>query len=258
MIFLMDVKYLGFSCNNGEINMRLDEHMLKEAIENGYDFALLRFYTWKPKCVSLGKNQKTPSADLPSGVDVVRRITGGRALLHDKELTYSIVAPILEGDGVLDSYRHVSDGLVAGFKKLGLEVECSSNKGSNAAYCMEISCGADISYKGRKLVGSAQFRSRGYFLQHGSILLDIDFELLEEIFSKKIDKNSIATLREIGANITLEELENKLRCGIEEHFRHKYNIRGSLQALRGGKHPSAKESVRKTKSVRTQKQRKNT
>lgn len=218
----MKVNILEFACNNGETNMKLDEKMLENAILRSSDEADVRFYTWSPRCVSLGKNQK--EVDLKNlgslEVDVVRRVTGGRALLHDMELTYSIVAPILNGESVLDSYKKVSDGIISGFKRLDVELEYAALKSENAKYCMNISCGADISYKGKKLVGSAQFRSQGYFLQHGSILFDADFDFIEKIFEQKVDRNSIATIKDIDDTITVEKLVEALEYGFKERFRY--------------------------------------
>ena len=83
---------------------------------------------------------------------------------------------------------------------------------------MNISSRADVSYMGKKLIGSAQFRSRGYILQHGSILYDLDFELAQKIFRQEIDKNSIVTLNEINPNIEQNELIEALKQGFCEKF----------------------------------------
>ena len=91
-------------------------------------------------------------------------------------------------------------------------------RSKNLRYCMNISCGADVSYKGRKLIGSAQFRSRGYLLQHGSILYDLDFELVEKIFKQKVEKNSIVTLNEINDKLTQGTIIDALKSSFKEKF----------------------------------------
>lgn len=216
----MNVNFLGFSCNNGYTNMALDEAMLRDVISIEKKSTFVRFYTWSPRCISLGKNQK--DIDLSGfDIDVVRRITGGRALLHDNELTYSIAAPIEKGESVLESYKNVSDAIILGMKELGIELEYAGKKTENAQYCMNISCGADISYKGKKLVGSAQFRSQGYFLQHGSILFDADFDFIEKLFGQKVERHSIATIKEINDKISIHDLVKALEFGFYEKFRNK-------------------------------------
>ena len=84
---------------------------------------------------------------------------------------------------------------------------------------MNISMGADISYQGRKFIGSAQYRKNGYLLQHGSIPYDLDFELIEKIFNQKVDKNSIITLNEIKENLSTREIIEALKLGFKEKFK---------------------------------------
>jgi lipoate-protein ligase A len=146
-----------------------------------------------------------------NNIDIVRRLTGGRGLLHDKELTYSIVTPISSlkcGDSVVNSYKEISQFLINGFKKLDIKLEFPTNKKPNTKfdYCMLISTGADLCYNGKKFVGSAQFRKEGYILQHGSILLDYNTELIQKIFGENPNENSLTSLKEINPKITLEDL----------------------------------------------------
>ena len=221
MIIFMNVNFKSCDCNIvncGKVNMELDLNMLEEAILNQSQDAFVRFYNWLPKCISLGKNQPFEEFYNDLGIDIVRRPTGGRALLHDKELTYCFVSPIKKGQSVIDSYKDISDALILGFKKLGIELNYSGERTKNLRYCMNISCGADVSYMGRKLIGSAQFRSRGYLLQHGSILYDLDFDLVEKIFKQKVEKNSIITLNEIAKNFSQDDLIQALKAGFREKF----------------------------------------
>lgn len=198
--------------------MELDLKMLNEAILNESKDATVRFYNWSPKCISLGKNQPFEDFYNDLGIDIVRRPTGGRALLHDRELTYCFVSPVKRGQSVIESYKDISDALISGFKKLGIELDYAGEHKGNMRYCMNISCGADVCYKGKKLIGSAQFRSRGYLLQHGSILHDLDFDLVEKIFRQRADRNSIALLNEINPYLTQKELICALKEGFCEKF----------------------------------------
>ena len=217
----MNVNFLNCDCNIvncGENNMELDLKMLHDAILTSSKDMFVRFYNWSPKCISLGKNQHEEEFYKDFGIDIVRRPTGGRALLHDMELTYCVVSPVIKGQSVIQSYKEISNALILGFKKLGIELNYAGEHKGNMRYCMNISCGADVCHNGKKLIGSAQFRSQGYFLQHGSILYDLDFNLVEKIFRQKTDRNAIATLKEINPNISQKELICALKEGFCEKF----------------------------------------
>lgn len=210
------MKYIDFETKTGEENMQIDSDLLEFAIKNQLQEPTFRLYAWSPACVSLGRNQDEDFLDKEflksKNIDVVRRLTGGRALLHDKELTYSYVCPVssLEnGESVVNSYKEISQILIDGFEKLRINLEFGQKKPhTKFDYCMSISTGADLSFEGKKLIGSAQFRKEGYILQHGSILFDYDKDLIERIFGEKIDENSITCLREINPDITYEDIKN--------------------------------------------------
>ncbi len=215
----MNVNFTDENCNivnNGKFNMDYDLAMLNYAIENNIDYAVVRFYQWYPKCISLGKNQDENSIN-PMGLDVVKRVSGGRALLHDAELTYCFVSKIFK-PSIIESYKDISDGLILGFKKLGIELEYAKNKNEKYEYCMNISSGADVSYKGRKFIGSAQFRKQGYLLQHGSIPYSLDYELIEKIFSSPVEKEKIITLNEINPDLSTRQIIEALKEGFIEKF----------------------------------------
>ena len=132
-------------------------------------------------------------------------------MLHDNEITYSYICPIsfLEnGENVVNSYKEISKILIDAFKKLDIELDFGGTKKVNGHkdYCMLVSTGADLCYKNRKLIGSAQFRKEGYILQHGSILYDYDKELLEKIFKEEVDTSSIISIKEINSNITQKDI----------------------------------------------------
>lgn len=195
--------------------MQIDSDLLDNAIKKQAKEPTFRLYGWKPACVSLGRNQKDGFIDeillKNYKIDIVRRLTGGRALLHDNEITYSYVCPtssLKHGENVVESYKEISQILIDAFKKIGIELDFGGERKpqGHKDYCMLVSTGADLCWNGRKLIGSAQFRKEGYILQHGSILYDYDKNLLEKIFKEKVDTSSIVSLKEINPNITKQDI----------------------------------------------------
>lgn len=195
--------------------MRIDSDLLDSAIENKLDYPIFRLYAWKPACVSLGRNQKDDFLDRgflkENNIDVVRRLTGGRALLHADEITYSFICPTLylkNGEHVVSSYKEISRILIDKFKTIGIDLDFGSNKPVKTGfdYCMLISTGADLCYHGKKLIGSAQCRKQGYILQHGSILYDYDKALLEKIFKEPVSTDEITSIKEINPELTKEKI----------------------------------------------------
>ena len=209
------MKYIKFGTFTGQENMQIDSDLLDEAINTESKEHIFRLYAWSPKCISLGRNQKDDFIKKHS-IDVVRRLTGGRALLHDNEITYSYVMPVKEGIGVSESYKEISGILIDFFKTLGIELDFGENKkiSTKFDYCMLISTGADVCFQGKKIIGSAQFRKKGYILQHGSILFDYNKEFLEELFGEKVQ--GITTVKEILPDMTREELVRLLENYIQK------------------------------------------
>ena len=206
----MKVNFLyEFKKYSGKENMDIDLSVLNDAILKKSDELFVRFYGWEPKCISLGRNQKPFISSVE--IDVVTRPTGGRALLHDNEITYMVVGKIPDGYSVIQTYKMVSDILIDGFKKLSVNLTYGGDRGGSNKYCMNISSGADISYMGKKLIGSAQFRREGYFLQHGSILRDIDYSFFEKVFTEPIDREKIITINEINPKLTDDEIIQALK-----------------------------------------------
>lgn len=209
------MQFINFETNTGAKNMQIDSDLLDLAIKNQLQEPIFRLYAWSPACVSLGRNQNDEFLDkelLKSlNIDVVKRLTGGRALLHDKELTYSYICPVSylkNGESVIASYKEISQILIDGFAKLNIPLEFPQNKKAHTKfdYCMSISTGADLSHNGKKLIGSAQFRKEGYILQHGSILFDYDKKLIEKIFNEKVDETSLTTIKEIAPTLDINSL----------------------------------------------------
>lgn len=209
------MKYINYQVLTGQENMRIDSDLLDSAIENKLDYPIFRLYAWKPACVSLGRNQKGDFLDRSflkeNNIDVVRRLTGGRALLHADEITYSFICPasyLKNGEHVVSSYKEISRILIDKFKTIGIDLDFGSNKPIKTGfdYCMLISTGADLCYHGKKLIGSAQCRKQGYILQHGSILYDYDKALLEKIFKEPVSTDEITSIKEINPKLTKEKI----------------------------------------------------
>ena len=211
------MRYIPFEIKTGKENMQIDSDLLDFAIENQLTEPIFRLYGWSPACVSLGRNQREDFIDRnllnKYNIDVVRRLTGGRALLHDNEITYSYICPvnsIQNGENVTESYKKISKILIKCMNNLGIELHSGGTKKfrGHVDYCMLVSTGADLCFDGRKLIGSAQFRKNGYILQHGSILYDYDKKLLENIFKEELDTSSITSIKEINPKITKEDIIN--------------------------------------------------
>lgn len=209
------MKFIPYEVKTGQENMQTDSDLLEYAIKNQLKEPTFRLYGWSPACVSLGRNQKSDFLDVDflkqNNIDYVRRLTGGRALLHDDEITYSYICPasfLENGENVVNSYKEISKILIDAFKKLDIELDFGGTKKvkGHMDYCMLVSTGADLCYQNRKLIGSAQFRKEGYILQHGSILYDYDKELLEKIFKEEVDTSSIISVKEINPIISKNDI----------------------------------------------------
>lgn len=164
----------------GSANMAIDDAIL-QAVGAGYSLPTIRLYAWNPPCLSLGYGQKAADVDFvrvaERGWDVVRRPTGGRAILHTDELTYSVALPAgddIAAGSVVESYRRISRALVAGLVKLGVQPEAEQRAepiDSSGPVCFEVPSHYEITTGGRKLIGSAQVRRKDGVLQHGSLPL---------------------------------------------------------------------------------------
>lgn len=167
----------------GAVNMGVDQALLASVQEGGAP--VLRLYVWDPPCLSLGRNQHAAGLyDMDraaaAGIDIVRRPTGGLAVLHDRELTYCVLAPITTFGGARAAYAAINSALVHGLRSLGVPAELAAVSdrparrpaGDAADPCFQAPAPGEVVAAGRKLVGSAQRYEGGALLQHGSILLD--------------------------------------------------------------------------------------
>jgi len=174
--------------------MALDEAILETTIKMKSS-PTLRLYSWSRPCLSLGHAQPISQIDLDRiqtlGWEIVRRPTGGRAILHADELTYSVTATIdhpLFSGGVLESYRTISQGLVCALEMLKVEIEIQperklTNDEREQAICFELPSSYEITAHGKKLVGSAQVRRKGGMLQHGSLPLGGDITRICQVLA---------------------------------------------------------------------------
>jgi lipoate-protein ligase A len=202
----------------GVENMALDEAILM-SVTKGEAPPTLRLYAWDPPCLSIGYAQ--PIADVDQkmlsefGWDLVRRPTGGRAILHADELTYAVIASSTDqhvGGSVLESYQRISRGLVAALTLLGLSVEVQpelsvpEDQRSNPV-CFQVPSAYEITVNGRKLIGSAQVRRRGGVLQHGSLPLSGDITRICKVlrFENEASRSQAVEFLENRA-ATVEEL----------------------------------------------------
>ncbi len=204
--------------DKGAMQMAIDEAMLLARAQNLVPNTL-RFFTWKPPALTIGYFQSleqeiNDSKAKEFGIDVVRRYTGGGAVFHDAELTYSLVVPEKQiSYEIVDSYGILCRGIIEGLRILGLESEF---------YPIN-----DILAGGKKISGNAQTRKRGIILQHGTILLDVDvrkmFSLLKvsdekirDKMIKKVEERVTSLKNELGREVSLEELQDAIIKGFEK------------------------------------------
>jgi lipoate-protein ligase A len=219
---------------SGAENMALDEKLLDQA-SRGEVMAVLRLYSWAPPAVSLGRFQDEESAVKADacrrlGFDIVRRITGGRAVLHNHELTYSVVSRTdnpLFPQNVLGTYKVIAGGLIAGLKNLGIRAEMVSRSGrhadlvekkAKAPSCFSSPSWYEILVNGKKIIGSAQRRVSGAFLQHGSILMRYDPALEAEVIPGGSTDCVTSIARELGRDVPITEVKRAFVQGFAEEM----------------------------------------
>ena len=227
-----------YNSYSGKYNMDFDLQLVKNCKPNS---PILRFYGWSPYCISIGTNQSFSEIDndLVQGnnINVVKRPTGGRAILHAEELTYSVIIPNSEQISGKEIYEDISRAIVFGLKSYseklnGIELENQSPNFSDllnnpsGALCFASTAKSEIKYNGKKLVGSAQRKLGSTILQHGSILigqyhrnlvnyLKVDQEEKSKLKIKIREKTTeISTILEDDVNI--HHLQNSIVTGFEQ------------------------------------------
>jgi len=213
----------------GSWNMAVDEAMLL-AHSAGLTIPTLRLYRWSPPAVSIGLLQPIESISEEAcrqlGFNIVRRPSGGGAVLHQHEITYAVVVDgrvCPEGSSVMATYRWLAKGLTAGLRKLGIEASLSNSNDRNcpsqhliASFCFARTSAADLTVEGLKLGGSAQARRRHFLLQHGSIPLRLDTETIEQIFGLSGRKNFTCLEEVLEREVSPCEFVEALVAGFSE------------------------------------------
>lgn len=235
----MNWQYLNTGFKDGRSNMNLDIQLAQNCLPSK---AFFRLYRWKPFCISLGSNQDIDSVNIikaaEDGIDFVKRPTGGRAILHSEELTYSIVYPLIENLSLKNLYFRINSALLMGLRiyddRLGeaclenIEPDFNSfYKKDISKICFGVSAKSEIKYRNKKLVGSAQRKFKNAVLQHGSILCGsyhknivryLNFEndsagMEEEINLKTTDLQEI-----LNREVDYSALSDSLKDGFESFF----------------------------------------
>lgn len=191
----------------------------------------LRLYGWDPPALSLGKAQQSSSSHDPgylrkAGIDLVRRPTGGLAVLHEHERTYAVIAGLgcePFAAGVLENYNRVATALEAAMRLLGANAGAVSRAGGRhqggGPACFDLISAHEIAVAGSKLIGSAQLRRRRAFLQHGSILIDSDPERLARALGEEPRPARFTDLRTVlGRRPGAEEVDRSVIAAFEECF----------------------------------------
>jgi lipoate-protein ligase A len=196
----------------------------------------LRFYTWRPYCISLGKNQGFSCINVgraeKDGIDVVKRPTGGKAVLHAEELTYSVVMAA-NSISVRQSYNLISSALADGLQRLGAKLDLAQSspdfqrlfRDPSTIPCFSTSATCEIEWRGRKLVGSAQHRYGDVLLQHGSILtgdfhkriveyLNVPDDLKRKTLAD-LDSHTTTLTEILGRKVELAEVRTAVELGFE-------------------------------------------
>ncbi len=221
---------------DGATNMAVDDALLRARIQGG-SVPTVRLYGWRPATVSLGYAQPLDATVDRArcdalGIGLVRRPTGGSAILHelpDREVTYSVVARAGDfpgADDVLETYRVIGRGLAAGLARLGVDAELAPlvrgrrDPADLPAFCFRRTGAYEIAVGGRKLVGSAQRRQRGAFLQHGSVVLDADPARIRAVFPHEPEptRGMTSLAAELGRRPDVGAVEVALAAGLAEAF----------------------------------------
>ena len=248
----MEWRLIKDSYHTGFMNMAIDEAIMI-AHREGLVPPTIRFYQWSPAAVSLGYFQdleKEIDVDVCKnlGIDIVRRPTGGKAVLHDKELTYSFIIrenhPLVN-DSILETYKKISGGIIRGLSYLGIKAELvplreklkstlSGNKAKSKiphldikSICFSVPSQYEVRVEDKKIVGSAQVRKREIVLQHGSLLIELEKDKLFSVFNfpsvqirerLKIRFKATSLEEILRKKINFSELSEILPRGFEEEF----------------------------------------
>jgi lipoate-protein ligase A len=221
---------------DGALNMSIDSALLDEVDNSETSRTIVRFYTWRTPTVSLGRNQKIEKAVdagycAANGIDVVHRPTGGRAVLHDDELTYAVISNDAEafGDTIYGNYKRVSEALCLGYNRLGVPAVLAPETRKPSPMpddgdppCFVSPSRYELMVDGRKIAGSAQRRVRRSFLQHGSLPITCNRETLARatrlMSVELLDKEMAGVAEFLAKRPTLEELRGAFIRAFQDYF----------------------------------------
>lgn len=203
---------------DGVANMAMDEALMYRAAHTGE--AVFRVYGWASPTLSLGRNQRArgcydAAVANEMGVGFVRRPTGGRALLHDHEITYSATMPVSGASDAAEAYDFINDVLLGALNRLGVRAERAPGGNSippGLRPCFDVPAEREIVVSGRKLVGSAQWRRGAALLQHGSILIRDDQGTISRLTKAPLDRPPLAATlgAALGREPSMEEVSRPL------------------------------------------------
>ncbi|MGQ0649496.1 MAG: lipoate--protein ligase family protein [Gemmatimonadaceae bacterium] len=204
---------------SGAANMAIDDALLARA-RTAHE-GVVRVYSWLTATLSLGRNQTARGAWDPEraaahGIGIVRRLTGGRAVLHHREITYSVTAPASDDRDLQTDYAAISQLLLAALRGMGVAAEIAypttRMPRPGSAPCFELPAAGELVVGGEKLVGSAQVREGGAFLQHGSILVHDDQHRLCDVATGPVPVTPAASLsRVLRRDVDPVEFADRLR-----------------------------------------------
>ncbi len=232
------------SAHRGKYNMDFDMQLAQNCSENEI---YVRFYRWYPYCISLGANQKIDDINLGKlkndNYEVVHRPTGGRAILHSEEITYSVIIPLSAGLTPKEIYKAVSEALVNGLIKYDgrlNDVTLESIqpnfpellKQQSGGVCFASAAKNELKISGKKIVGSAQKKMKSVILQHGSILCGTKHQELtnylnlpdkaKQKIEQELRQKTIEIETILNEKVDYKRLQNCLTLGFEEHFQIKF------------------------------------
>ena len=221
---------------DGARNMAIDAELLDEVEKSENSRTIVRFYGWRVPTISLGRNQKVDKAVDADycrvhGIDIVHRPTGGRAVLHDDELTYAVISNDTQafGDTIYGNYKRVSEALCLGYNTLGIPAVLApdTRKPSPMADdadppCFLSTSRYELMVNGRKIVGSAQRRVQHSFLQHGSMPITCNRETLARATrmpgTEPLEKEMAGVAEFMQLRPSLEEFRSAFIRAFQDHF----------------------------------------
>lgn len=233
----MKFRFIRDTARKGSMNMAIDEYFYSLAENEDLQECVIRIFRWNPPALSLGYHQKYESAAdeeflKKQGIDIVRRPTGGKAVLHYEELTYSVVSSLsfgyFEGDTLDQTYEKIALALKRSLEFLGMNPELEKRETKlnvlHPAPCFLVPTKKEILVDGKKVIGSAQKRGANAFLQHGSIPINLDYELLARATKNSVEeipnfRKHFAALSEFCPELDEEKLENALCEGFKNEFK---------------------------------------